>query len=561
MTVLLFPGRHLLHTAFQEGYLRRIVRMPLDRLTFFDAPLPALPPLDQIVFAVTSSNQQHSRYNPIPLHVRALGVDRFARQLEPALGFTYRIVGIPHYRPTPRFAGHVLKEIAEQSEGTLELTPHNCVVLCSTPEVIALFRALGFAVLPAELGDPTAPPTPIEVVRRFVEAADDWPTDPWLRAHMHPTTLDLWQDFPDIPRRIARLWRDPLLNEAGDLTDTRDYTTYAVGMSNNAIIRVKYADVQPLIASGKIADEGCADGALLALVARDFPDSDLIGIEITGEFLARVQERQRAGEFGGSFIHFHQRNITQPIFRPNSIDTTLCNSTLHELWSYGDGEATVHAYLALKWAQTTAGGRLVIRDVVGPAAKQQTVSLFLRDDDGRSDDVAARPADPAAQRAWLTGLSTYGRFLRFAEDFLAEERASGRRPPETAVQFRHTALPDGFAAPFAGRLVETRLRDAAEFLSKMTYVDNWQSEMHEEFAFWDFDEWKEALAAAGFHVLENPNRPEQGSRVYLNSWLEENRYRGRVALYDRTADGRLLPRPYPVSNIVLVGEKPAPGDA
>jgi hypothetical protein len=78
--------------------------------------------------------------------------------------------------------------------------------------------------------------------------------------------------------------------------------------------------------------------------------------------------------------------------------------------------------------------------------------------------------------------------------------------------------------------------------------------MHEEFAFWSFAQWKAALSDAGFHVLENPNAPAEGSRVYLNPWLVENRYQGKVALFSRQGDA-LVPLPFPPSNVVLVAEK------
>ncbi|HZD09723.1 MAG TPA: hypothetical protein VE553_00125, partial [Candidatus Binatia bacterium] len=157
MTILLFPGRHLLNTNFQAAYLRSVLQMPLQTLKFLDGEAPpAATPIDHIIFAVTSSNQQHSRYNPIPFHVRAIGVDRFARSLEQAFPFDYRIVGVPHYSPTSRFAEYVVKEIGEQSEGNLQLTPQNCVVLSSTPGVFEQFRALRFRILPAEY-DATGP--------------------------------------------------------------------------------------------------------------------------------------------------------------------------------------------------------------------------------------------------------------------------------------------------------------------------------------------------------------------------------------------------------------------
>ena len=188
------------------------------------------------------------------------------------------------------------------------------MVLCSTTTVIALYQKLGFAILPVELGEPEPPATPIDVLQNVVAAGESWQTTQTLRLELSLATTDLWQDFPDITRRILRLWRDPLLNEEGSLTEDRDYASYAYGMSNPLIINLKYQDLKATIVPGKIVDEGCADRALLAVIARDFPDSDLIGIDIAAEFIVRCHERQRAGGFGGSFVFFHQCNITQPIF-------------------------------------------------------------------------------------------------------------------------------------------------------------------------------------------------------------------------------------------------------
>ena len=551
MAYLLFPGRHLANTAFQSRYLRSVLHMPPAQLTFWQEQNPLLTePLDQIIFAITSCNRQHSRYNPIPFYVRAIGVDRFARSLEMAVGVGYRIIGIPHYRPTPRFAAYVLKEIEEQTEGNLALTPQNCVVVCSTPAVMALYRDLGFAILPAERGLPPddRPHTPIALIEQMAAAGSGWRTDRGLRQELAAATFDLWQDFPDVPRRVQRLWRDPLLNDEGGLTDSRDYSYYADSMGNSAVLQLKYNDIKAAIRPGKIVDEGCADGALLALIARDFPDSDLIGIEITGEFMARCRERQRAGEFGGTYVHFHQRNITHPIFEDNSIDTTLCNSTVHELWSYGEGAATVHDYFAKKYAQTRRGGRLIIRDVVGPEAGEQTVYLWLEHRDGRNDDIFREAQTREALAAHLAGLSTYGRFRRFARDFLAAQRAGGRRGPETQIRFRETTI-DG------ERYAILSLRAAVEFMSKKDYTTNWNSEMNEEFAFWGFSRWKAALQQAGFHVIENPNAPAEGSRVYTNPWIVDNRYEGKVKLFRQGENGRLRPLPYPPTNIVLIGVK------
>ena len=74
----------------------------------------------------------------------------FARRLKEDFGVHFHVVGIPHYPPSDQFAARVLKEIAEQTEGRLTLTPGNTVVFTSTPAMIGAYDALGFSVLPGE---------------------------------------------------------------------------------------------------------------------------------------------------------------------------------------------------------------------------------------------------------------------------------------------------------------------------------------------------------------------------------------------------------------------------
>lgn len=542
MTILLFPGRHLLQTTFQEQYLRAVVQTPLAGLNFLPGPLlQVTTPIDTVVFAITSANHQFTRYNPIPFHIRAIGVDRFASDFSTDFSISYRIFGIPHYAPSPRFATTLLKEIAEQTEGDLTLTPHNTVVLTSTMPIAAMFQELGFAILPAEAGvmsatanqsDNSQPATPQPLLAEIMAAGEKWHEQPRLRAEVSPTTIALWRDFPEVPRRVMRLWDDPLLTDDGSLTATRNYSTYAQAMGNEAIIDLKYGDIKQHIVPGRIVDEGCADGALLVRAAADFPDSDLIGIEITGELISRCLERQRAGEFGEAFVHFHQRNITTPIFQPGTIHTTICNSTLHELWSYNAQATTIHAYLREKYRQTATRGRLLIRDVVGPDNLDEPVHLWLTPHDGA-------PWNPATPDVEIATLSTYARFFRFAQDFLPQRR---KHADQTAVPFTIDAIGEEI-------YIVTSLRLAVEYMTKKDYLENWESEMHEEFAFWSFADWKAALREAGFVV-------DKASHVYTNKWIVQNRWQDRVKLFQRRGNV-LIPLPYPPTTIVLVAEKPA----
>lgn len=470
---LLIVGRHLAHTIAQRDAIAR------------------QGDVDQVIFAITSANQDHCRFSPLPFFARAIGVDRFARDL----GVRHRIIGVPHYRPTDRYARHTIEEIEQHTEGELCLCPADTRVMTGPSPLADAYAALGFEV------EIVAGPQPLDVIVSLSSGAS-------IKDVAAPSTIGTFDDFPELVRRVLRIYRDPLLNDQGSLTDTRDYGQYRFAMSNEAIIDIKYGDVQPWLRGGRIADEGCADGALLVRVARDDPDSDLIGIEITGEFLAQCKERQRRGDFGGNYVHFHQRNLFQEVFEAQSIDTTICNSTLHELWSYGDGEQTVRSYLARKFEQTAPGGRIIIRDVVGPEDGDAVVDLWCNAEDGAAEGP-------------VEGLSTRARFERFADDFIA--------------------------APFSyernGDRFRLKLRDASEFMTKKDYTHNWASEMHETFAFWSLGEWQDALRDAGFDVVD-------GSRAFLNPWIAQNRYEGKVRLERDRA-----PIEFPVTTMVLVGAR------
>jgi hypothetical protein len=213
---------------------------------------------------------------------------------------------------------------------------------------------------------------------------------------------------------------------------------------------------------------------------------------------------------------------------------------LHELWSYGEQGKTLRNYLAEKFRQLRPGGRLIIRDVVGPEQGDELVFLYCNEEDGNELLDHAWQTTDSRPLEWLRDLSTRSGFFVFAHDFLAKRRAD--KKAEFKFQTVERTYQPGFLLS---------LRSAAEFLSKKDYVENWQSELNEEFCFWSFTQWKQALAEAGFHILENPNQPERGSRVYTNPWIVQNRYEGHAQLF--TPGGS--PMPWPPTNMVLVGEK------
>ena len=518
MHSILFHGRHILHTKFQEETLRRLVE---------NARGHSQNPVE-VVFAVTSWNHANSRYNPVPFHYRAIGIDRFAEKILAPLNAHWSIVPVPHMPPSDKFAELVIGYGNAAREDKPALNPQNTTVLCSTPPLIVQFEKAGYEVESAEY-DRTAGryayPTPQSILSRDASRMSLWPENLELLKEVSEATTKHWRTYPEIPKEIERLWNERLLTEHGDITETRDYGTYSFSMSRSDIIERKYADIRAGIVPGLIVDEGCADGALLSRIAKDFPDSDLIGIEITREFLAEARERQRRGDFGGVFVFFYQRNLAEKIFEEASVDTTICNSTTHEIWSYGGGDEILRKYLAHKYAQLKPGGNLVIRDVIGPENGEEKIYVWLRDDDGET------PAPEDARPREAKTLSTRGRFYKFAREFF-----NGR-----GVAYSEEIL-EGKSLIHASR------KDIADFLSKKNYVDNWDSELHESFTHWSMSRWREELEKIGFSI-------DQLSHTYANPWIIENHLRGTALLY-RIENDLLVEESFPPTNVVLIARKP-----
>jgi SAM-dependent methyltransferase len=541
MTNVLIPGRHLITTAFMEEYLEKILSDGLDKMTIL-GEYTGEEKVEHIIIPITSANQHGSRYNPVPLYARVIGLERTMSLFRQKYNIHISYVPIPHNVGNIDFSELTLKYVAAHLDK--ELSPDDTVVWCSTPSLITQYREHGFTVLPAEQNEQmdsyeSLPPN--EILSSLAKS-DDYKTSSSFSL-LSTATQTLWEDMPEIPEHIFRLWNDPLLTESGSLTEERNYASYSVGMSHGVLMDVKYGDIKDAIIEGKIVDEGCADGALMVRLAETFPDSDIIGLDITGEFVSRVEERQRAGEFGGSFVHVYQRNILKPVFAPNSIQTTICNSTLHELWSYGKQAESVRGYLKEKFRQLAPGGRLVIRDVVGPENKDDLVYMKLSALDGEVVTDADRllTADTAT-------LSTETKFFRFAHDFLHDLRESGRRTPDTQMKYVVEEI-DGVS------YIKLTLKNASEFLSRKDYHDSWDSEMNEEFSFWDIKQWQAELSKIGFTIIHDDAIDKKFSGAYVNQWIVQNRWQPCVTIYKKNTEEKLVEQPFPVTNMVLVGEK------
>ena len=541
MSTLLIPGRHLITSEFMVSYTKSLLEKGIVAHTHL-GEWNGSDKIDHIVIPITSANQRGSRYNPVPLYARIIGLERTFASFRASHKVRISFIPIPHIGQSDNFAATTLKYV-EAHLGS-PLTPQETLVWCSTKNVYSQYQTLGFTILPAEFDtevETYSELPPNDILQALTSSPTTYQLLPEYQL-LSEGTKTLWKDMSEIPEHIMRLWNDPLLTDSGSLTEERNYATYSVGMSHTDLMDIKFNDIKDAVVEGKIADEGCADGALMVRLAETFPDSDIIGLDITGEFISRVEERQRAGEFRKSFVYAYQRNLLEPVFSDNSIDTVICNSTLHELWSYGKQAQSVRNYLRYKYKQLTPGGRLIIRDVVGPQDKDMVVYMKLSSLDGET-------YDQEDEKNFITLpelLSTESRFYRFAYDYLRELREAGRR--EIApIEYSLEKVNDV-------RYIKLSLKNASEYLLTKDYTDNWASEMNEEFTFWDINEWEHELIKAGFSIVNDDTSLPKFSRAYTNEWIVKNRYQPVATLFVLKGD-TLIEIPYPVTNMVLVGEK------
>ena len=484
-------------TKFQHEYLRNLAVNGL----------PDGRKVKSIIVTVTSANHDNTRRNPLPLYLRAIALEDFVRDI-PCEVRVYPVKDIPD---TDQYGEYLVRQIFYQSGE--RPTPETTVLASSTPWMIGMFKDMGFANLPVELTDPVAETyaasRSFEVMRMLVQAGERWREESaeW-RAYAASATVTLYLRY-GLGDLIIETYRDSLLSDDADITETRDYNVYARGM--DGMIDIKFKDIEPFVVEGKIVDVGCSTGSLVQLLAKRFEQSDIIGIEAVRKFY----EYCTAQEYASPFVFFYRRNVTDQHFKEGTINTFIYSSVLHEVYSY-IGEAALHDVIRKSYLQLASGGRIVIRDVVGPEDPKSEVYVALNKDDGKAEGDIAE-------------LSTHAKFFRFAKDFKP-------RP----ISFREEHL-DG------ADYVVTSIQDAYEFMSKMTYVDNWESEMHEEFGYYSYPRWTEELAKAGFRIVE-------GSRPFQNPYIIEKRYRGNITLFKKEGDA-LRPIDFPPTNMVLVGEK------
>jgi SAM-dependent methyltransferase len=242
---------------------------------------------------------------------------------------------------------------------------------------------------------------------------------------------------------------------------------------------------------------------LLVHLSRLFPQSQIIGMDLSRELL-RIAESQYYPNHNVSIV---KGNIIHERFAPGTVSTVLFSSVLHEVYSYnGYDHDQVRLALSNTRRELRAGGCVIIRDGI----------------------------KPAGDRVWMRcDGETERRFRKFAIEFKSKSATPGVRFRECKRGGRNWFV--------------LGLHEANEFLSKKDYLENWAIEVQEEFGVFTLAEWVRELEALGYQVLE--------ARSYLNPWILENRYRGRVWLHANAGKGPGQEIAFPDTTAVLVASR------
>ncbi len=516
---LLIPGRHHAITRFQVDHLKALLsRDDVDRNA-------------SVVWAITSANHAGTQRNPLS-GSRRLGMIEAVSATEHIACEVYRI---PNMTEKPEFAHYVIESIRLDSKGRSALSPENTLVVCSTKSVAAQYEALGYKVDPAESDgsyEKYLQPTPWSVVEEVIASGSQWRASAIVQDELHPVAYEYYQRY-GLGDDIVEVFQDPLIDsDDGDITTTRDYTTYRQAFEDGA--KRKVADFEQFVKPGRILDVGCATGETLKILAQkpELFESDFYGVEAARPLYQICQQRKDTAEFGNANVFFYQRNIMRSsLFPHNSLDTIITMALTHEIDSYlGRNELT--SFIKRMYDITAPGGVYINYDVVAPTDKDAVVYAVFTENDGQNPEDLYPDVSGEALATFLRSLSTKARFMRFSRDFRADEGDVLTYTSETIDGVEYTVL---------------RNADLCDFLAKKDYVTSWHSEMHERFCFWEYKDWKDALEQVGFVLQE-------GSEAKQNPWLIENRFKPAATVFKKV-DGHLVEQEQPVTNVLLVAQK------
>lgn len=255
-----------------------------------------------------------------------------------------------------------------------------------------------------------------------------------------------------------------------------------------------------------ILDVGPGGGVLLDLLESETSGKQILGIDISENVIETLEAKKQNENHSWSVIKGNALSLVDS-FGPNSIDTIIYSSIIHELYSYIPFEGkcfnqqTIKAALESAFEVLKPGGRMIIRDGIMSDDKKAKRIIRFKTDDG------------------LPFL------IQYAKDF------KGRKISYEMQSDNEVMMP---------------INDSMEFLYTYTWgTESYAHEVNEQFGYFTPTEYRafiQDIFGETAEIIKLEHYLQEGYTTHLNEKIDF-----------KTEDG--LPAPLPDSTCLLVIEK------
>jgi len=289
----------------------------------------------------------------------------------------------------------------------------------------------------------------------------------------------------------------------------------------DAVIRKAWFTMAHLVLppGSKIADMGCAEGAMVFAMAVMNPDYHFIGVDHD-----RTLIRQARDLYQLKNLEFVCADIVGPNALPeNSVDGIVSSFILHEVYSHAQcNERIVEEIIGNHFRCLKNDGLLFIRDFSLPESSYVLLEM---------------PDEPSDDRDGVYGLSEPELLIQYSEN---------ARPIDDPAHrgFYLEELPPRFPQT---RLFRLPYKWAYEFILRKDDREYWNEELHKEYAFLTEHDMRRTLKACDARLLY--------TAPHWDQQIVKARFEKKFKLFDE--DGKLMGNP-PTSFVTLaqkVGEK------
>jgi 2-polyprenyl-3-methyl-5-hydroxy-6-metoxy-1,4-benzoquinol methylase len=228
------------------------------------------------------------------------------------------------------------------------------------------------------------------------------------------------------------------------MVDIADKEGYLARMGGSMAEKLRVAHYFPE-EHGRVLDVGCANAVVTKELAKMFPESSFLGIDIDSDFIAAARDGERPTN-----VVFEKIYLRELLARGEKYDLVTFLSVLHEFYTYGEGISSVLKAVSDAHEVLRPGGRVIIRDMI--------LSDYVSKSDWKVESVLGKISNREDMG---------GRLQDFAQKYGEIDRLS---------RLNH-------------------------FLLKYRFVDNWEHELPENYTAVTMDQYESLFALLGMKLL------------------------------------------------------------